>query len=427
MAENVRYRERTGFELADVWAGTSAQFDIYTTGQEQFVAFYAADRTLTVGQRQLGEDDWTFATLPEDRKVKWDAHNDLVLAVDDDGHVHLSGNMHVHPLKYFRTTEPRDVTTFERVAKMVGSEEEQVTYPQFLTGPNGELVYKYRDGYSGGGNWIYNVYVETNGSWERLLDEPLTYGGDAMNAYPHGPIRGPDGRFHLCWVWRDHGGAQTNHDISYARSPDLTRWETAAGSPLSLPITINSGDLVDPVPPYGGMINGNTKIGFDHDGRVIVSYHKFDSDGNTQIYNARYEDGRWVRYETSDWSYRWAFGGGGSIPFEITIGSVEREDGRLVQTYRHVEYGRGRWVLDEDTLTPTEWISPWHRYPESLRSVSGDHPDMQVNWAEDSGQPPTGTHYALRWEALQPNRDRPREEAPSPTTLTLHEFEPSGG
>ena len=423
MVTNVRYREQSTMELDDVWAGTSAQFDVYTAEEDQFVAFYAADRSITVGQRRLGEDQWTYITLPEDRKVKWDAHNDLVLAVDEAGHVHLSGNMHVHPLKYYRTSKPVDVTTFERIETMVGSDEDRVTYPQFIDGPDGELVYKYRDGSSGAGNWIYNVYDTTTQSWERLLDEPLTYGGDAMNAYPHGPMLGPDGRYHLCWVWRDHPGAQTNHDISYARSPDLRTWETAAGTPLSLPITINSGDLIDPVPPYGGMINGNTKIGFDYEDRIIISYHKFDADGNTQVYNARFEQNRWHRYRTSDWQYRWAFGGGGSIPFEITIGPVERHDGSLVQTYDHIKYGAGKWVLDEKTLQPTAWYTPWNEYPPDITTVDSDRPDMQVNIATDSGQPSDDRHYILRWEALRPNRDRPRRETPPPTKLTIHGFD----
>lgn len=423
MTANTELREKFRSEVAEVWSGTSASFDLYTRDDHQFAAFYDADRTLTVGKRETGAETWTFTRLSEDRKVKWDAHNGLVLAIDDDDHVHLSGNMHGHPLKYFRTAKPLDITTFERIDAMVGTEEEQVTYPQFFRGPNDGLVFKYRDGYSGGGNWIYNVYDEDAREWERLLDEPLTYGGDEMNAYPHGPVVGPDGYYHLCWVWRNHGGAQTNHDLSYARSEDLREWETVRGDPRELPITINSGDLVDPVPPYGGMINGNTKIGFDSQGRTIVSYHKFDHEGNTQVYNARAESDGWQIYRASDWNYRWAFGGGGSIPFEIRIGPVEHEGGRLTQTYEHVEYGAGKWVLDEETLTPIDWFSPWHTYPEGLREVRMDYPDMQINWAEDSGEAPGDTRYALRWEALKPNRDRARDAIP-PSTLTVHEFEP---
>lgn len=424
MGANIGCRERTRLEVVPVWAGTAAPFDLYTHDDHQFVAFYDANRRLTIGKRDLDGAEWMFARLPEDRRIAWDAHNSLALAVDDGGHLHVSGNMHVHPLQYYRTTAPLDTTTFERIDSMVGTEESQVTYPQFLRGSTDELVFTYRDGYSGGGNWIYNVYDEATREWERHLDEPLTYGGDAMNAYPHGPVVGPDGFYHCCWVWRDHGGAQTNHDLSYARSLDLREWETSRGTPLECPIDIDSGEIVDPVPPRGSMINNNTKIGFDTQDRVVISYHKFDHDGNTQIYNARAEADGWKRYCTSDWDYRWAFGGSGTIPFEIRLGPVEHEDGRLTQTYKHVAYGSGKWILEEETLTPIDLISPWHTYPAELRAVRTDDPNMQVNWAEDSGETPGETRYALRWETLEPNRDTVRDGAPPETTLTVHEFEP---
>ena len=45
--------------------------------------------------------------------MNWDSHNYVTLAIDDDGYLHLSGNMHCRPLVYFRTTKPLDITTFE--------------------------------------------------------------------------------------------------------------------------------------------------------------------------------------------------------------------------------------------------------------------------------------------------------------------------
>jgi len=48
----------------------------------------------------------------------------------------------------------------------------------------------------------------------------------------------------------------------------MVHWENAAGEALELPITIvTKGVVVDPVPPGGGAINGNTKVGFDHQKR----------------------------------------------------------------------------------------------------------------------------------------------------------------
>lgn len=412
-------------EVAAVWSGTPADFELSTCRErgKQFVAFYDAERWPTVGVRSLGEATWTTVRLSSLGRIGWDAHNDLALIVDDDGRVHVAGNVHGDPLAYARTADPGDVTTFERVPEMVGSRERQVTYPRFFRGPADELIFEYRDGESGGGDWLYNVYDHDAKRWRRLLTEPLTAGYDRMNAYPHGPISGPDGYYHCCWVWRDSPDAATNHDLSYARSADLREWETSRGEPLELPITIEIGEIVDPVSPETGLINGNTPIGFDDRDRVIVSYHKYDSDGNTQVYNARAEADGWEIARTSDWEYRWEFGGHGSIPFDIEIGPVTVGDtGRLEQSYRHVEYGSGTWILDTKTLEPVDHVAG-SRYPEGVNETQTEYPGMQVNWVDDAGAAPDGVEYALRWETLGPNRDRKRDREPPATTLRCYEFE----
>ena len=286
-------------EVAPVWSGHPVGFTLFTNRDQQFVAFYGAERRMTVAARKLEENSWRFSRLPE--RIGWDSHNSIAMKADDLGYLHLSGNMHCDPLIYFRTSKPMRIDTFERIAAMVGRQEKRCTYPRFLRGSKNELLFTYRDGSSGNGNQIYNVYDTTNGQWDRLLDQPLTSGQGRMNAYLHGPMRGPDGTFHLCWVWRDTPDCATNHDLCYARSQDLVHWETSAGRALRLPITLESADVVAPVPPGGGMINGNTKIGFDNAGRVVISFHKYDANGQTQLSTARLEDGRWGLHPTSDW------------------------------------------------------------------------------------------------------------------------------
>ena len=63
---------------------------------------------------------------------------------------------------------------------------------------------------------------------------PLVDGEGRGNAYFVGPTQGPDGVFHLTWVWRDTPEAATNHDLSDARSRDLVHWEKSNGAPLKL-------------------------------------------------------------------------------------------------------------------------------------------------------------------------------------------------
>ncbi|MBM3334397.1 BNR repeat-containing protein, partial [Candidatus Sumerlaeota bacterium] len=353
--------------------------------------------------------------------VGWDSHNYVTMAIDSGGFIHLSGNMHCVPLIYFRTTKPYDIRSFERVPSMSGRDEKSCTYPVFLRGPRDELIFTYRNGRSGSGDQIYNIYDEKTRTWRRLLEQPLTSGKGKMNAYLHGPVRDKNGLFHLCWVWRNTPDCATNHDLSYARSKDLVHWTTSDGKPLALPITVETTEIVDPVPPGGGMINGNTVIGFDSKGRLIVSYHKFDEKGMTQLFNARLEKGGWKIYQTSQWNYRWEFGGGGSIEFEIRVGPVQvGADGRLTQSYSHIKHGSGVWILDEETLKPVGRAARAGRYPRQLSRPVSKSPGMRAQQASDLGSSDEpGVNYVLRWETLGPNRDRPRDSAHLPTMLRL--------
>ncbi|WP_347244013.1 BNR repeat-containing protein [Thermogutta sp.] len=408
-------------EIGSVWAGHPVGFFLLTVSPYQYVAFYDADRQMVVGQRKLDESHFRFKKLPT--SVGWDSHNSIALAVDKRGCLHVSGNMHVTPLIYFRMTAPHNLESLIPVHRMVGVNEDRVTYPRFISTPEGDLVFYYRDGASGRGRQLFNIYDVESQSWRRLLPVPLLDGGEQMSAYPSGPILGPDGLWHLCWMWRDTPDCSTNHDISYARSRDLVHWETVDGTPLTPPITAATpGVIVDPVPVKLGLINVGHHVGFDTQHRPIVTYHKYDQSGRSQIYNARWEKDRWVIYQTSNWEYRWEFSGGGSIGIEISPGPVRiAQAGYLVQTFKHSQYGSGTWVLDEETLRPIDTCRHAIRLPGEITRRESEFPGMEVRFAWDSGEPPGKESYLLKWETLPPNRDRPRPgPLPPPSTLRLY-------
>lgn len=410
-------------DVAPVWAGHPVSFCLLTHPPHQFAAFYDAEQTMTVAQRRLDSGEWTFTKLPE--QIGWDSHNYITMTVDERDHLHLSGNMHVDPLVYFRTTEPLNAASLERVEHMVGTEEDRTTYPKFFRGPKGRLLFTYRDGSSGKGNQIYNVYDPETRTWRRLLDTPLIDGEGQRNAYLNGPMPGPDGFWHLAWVWRMTFDCATNHYPCYARSRDLKHWEKSDGTPLELPVTFDTAEVVDRVPQGGGIINGNVRLGFGLEGRPIVSYHKYDADGNTQIYNARAENGGWTVYCASDWDFRWDFSGGGSIDFEVRVGGVREENGALVQTVSSRKYGRRKWRLDPDTLRFAEQLElPPPSTPAALRQVKSDFPGMQMRMAHGAGSSgEAGVSYVLRWETLGRNRDRPRPKPwPEPVMLRLYKL-----
>lgn len=409
--------------VSKVWPGHPVGFCLLTSPPHQYIAYYDDERNMTVAHRRLDQKSWTYKILPS--RVGWDSHNYIAMALDKKGHLHVSGNMHVNKLVYFYASLPHDISSLQPVASMTGQEETRVTYPLFLKGPDGAMIYTYRDGSSGSGNQIYNAYDSKTRTWHRLLDSPLINGEGEMNAYIKGPSAGPDGYYHMIWVWRDTPDASSNHDLSYARSKDLIHWEKSDGSPLKLPITLATAEIIDPVPAKGGMINGNTVVGFDSNKRPIVTYHKYDAAGNIQIYNARREKDGWKIYQATNWRYRWDFGGGGSITAEVGVHPVTTDSrGKMTMAYHSKGAGDGVLVLDPVTLSPREQLALPVTIPAGLSNTWTSFPGVMVNFKEDEGKPADkGSRYILRWETLGRNRDKPQKgPIPEASQLILYKI-----
>ena len=415
------------------WSGHPVRLTLLTTENYQFVAYYDYEQGMVVAQRKIDDTTWTFKRLPEN--VGWNSHHDVTMIADRDGYLHVSGNMHGVPLVYFRSERPYDVESLVRMSGMTGQQESRVTYPQFQLGPDDELFFVYRYGGAGQAVHYWNVYDYETRTWSRLFD-PQThfFDGEGLRSvyyYPDfdPPIFGPDGYFHMTWVWRDTGCAATNHNISYARSRDLRTWVNAQGEPYTLPITFATSGIIDPVPPGGGLINPHQRIGFDLEGRVVVTYSKYDDRGGPfqgafQMFNARLENGEWKHYQTTNWDYRWNFGGGGAITIEVNFGPVEIIDGNLTQRYYHIEYGNGRFLLDPETLRVVGEAQELVVFPDEIWNNELDFPGVGIRWTWDRNdrQRPFErgqTRYILRWESQDFNRDQPHPQTPPPSMLRV--------
>lgn len=402
-----------------VWAGHGVGFDIVSTANRLYVAYYDANRQLTLASRpRNNRASWTYHKL--DSWVGWDSHNYVAIATDSEGRLHVAGNMHNDPLTYFRTETNGDVRTLQRVTTLVDAKiERSMTYPVFLKDGAGRLILKYRDGGSGNGNEIYNVYDAMADRWSALLNTPLVNGEGLRNAYFVGPVLGPDKAFHITWVWRDTPDASTNHDLSYAKSVDLVHWTRSDGTPIALPITLAKAEIVDAVPVKAGMINNNTVLGFDAAGRPLITYHKFDAAGDTQIFVARREAGGWRSVQVSRWKgFRWDFGGGGSLTSRVFVsGGVAQADGKLKVTVTRDGQGLDL-ILDAETLALLEERPAASLQDQLAASVP---PGLSLNVLEAMGGG-AAPRFAIAWSAKPPNRDLPAAEIPPPSTLRLLEL-----
>lgn len=394
-------------------------FAMVEAGGRQFCAYFDRDRDLVIAHRRTNAAGPWQAHRPGEQ-IGWDSHNYLAMAVDDQGLIHLAGNMHASPLRYYRSSSSLDPTSLQRVEVMTGRNEDRVTYPKFFRRADGTLLFSYRDGSSGSGNILINAWSPETQRWRRILNQPLLDGQGIANPYMHGPVPGPDGWFHACWVWRCTPEAETNHSLSYARSVDLESWTDSAGNPLSLPITQRNGELVAPVRIGQGMINNNHLIGFDSTQRPMITFQRNDNRGDTQLFIARLEAGNWVSRQITDWSYRWAFSGRGSLAFEITIlPACPISGGLVVQEYEHRALGSGSVILDETTLEPLGVVPMSLLLPHELRQPAdrGLRRNIAFDWTRLLGE---GSFPILIWDSLPENRDRPQGRSrPFDSTLRL--------
>jgi hypothetical protein len=439
-------------DVAPVWSVHRAgPPELLTRDGFQYVAYYDHDRFLTLAQRELDSEEWSYHRFPVQMAWQTGAHAKLSLALDRDGYIHITAYrrhlsqeppMPPRPI-YYRSMAPHSMAAFEQLYFV--DEDERTDYPTF-TMAHGTLYFSFRDGGSGQGDQNFYRYDADQRLWGRVLDTPLLDGRGEMSAYAYGgglPVVGPDGRWHLLWMWRNSPDHATNHSLSYARSigNDLTQWESAAGIPVTPPFTSENTELlVDGAPPGGGLSNPLQTIGWDSDSRIVISYHRFDENGASQIYNARFVGGDWNIVPSTDWDFVWgeSYSGTGALNIFGTVrmsGITSRGNGELTQMVWNRDLDEAIVVLDEASLRPLRLEPPrpeqWRQsllVPESdfqiepiddLRRTGGP---LLVELISDSdGADVHGSSWYLRWEHGGANRDRPVPEPwPGPGMLRLY-------
>jgi hypothetical protein len=391
-------------EVDSVWAANGVGFDLQTVGNKQFVAYFDRNRMMTAASREIGSTKWTKKTLPN--KLMWDSHNSVKLGIDELGYIHISGNQHVHPLAYFRSTKPYDVNSIVEVNYMLGEDEGSVTYPNFFHDKSGSLLFSYRSGTCGNGNILINRFLPQQGKWERYLEKPLFEGiekNDDRAAY-HQWVKGSNGDFHFIWMWRWTPMVETSHHICYATTPDLKTWKNALDESVMLPFRPEDKKvLVDDTPSKGGMHNSRYKLILTENDEPIIGYIKYDKAGLTQLYLAKIINGEWISKKISNWNFRWKFIEGGafmSIGGQFNFVGIS-DDGLLAIDWKTEKGESGRYTIDLATFDHTNQLANIQTlYPDNLSSPMTERTKMNIRLAYDKGSSPeVNSRYVLKWEA----------------------------
>ena len=392
------------FNIGSAWAGVRVGFDAIQDDRRIYVAYYDKDRNLAVSMIDKCTSAVKVVQLPSVFSG-WDAHNYIVVALDGVGNFHVAGNMHNAKLVYARTEVPGDISSLGHLKSMTGLDEDSVTYPQFFKFPGGELGFSYRSGMSGNGSEFVNRY--SAGNWIRWVSKPIFSEGIGghVSAYHSNYVRGNDGYFHVAWVWRRTQDVETNFNVNYAKSRDLRSWVNSDGLSVSLPINPDEAEIVDAVREGNGLLN-NVQLGFDKSDRVVISYLKFDTEGYTQLWNARLESGSWVKYQSTKYRFRWDVRGGGTILPLISFGPIALKSGELGQFLRYPGVGDSMVEYpDNDLAAGAPIASPAVPQPIKFRSSKGDGRVAVIREVKGANG-----YFIAWWAYPENNRDLDRRE-----------------
>jgi hypothetical protein len=334
---------------------SQAQDSIVTVGDVQYAVWSNAARHPMIGKRILPDGPWSTVDLTTapgfiSATTALDEHNCYSIAVDADGHIHISGNMHGDWLRYAISTNPHDLSSWT-AGKMLGTpglpetaSERLVSYPKFFQHADGTLFFLYRNGASGNGDWFLNRYDTATKTWTRVVK--LFDGISASeSAYLDNVVVTADGTFHISYQWRPNGGstADTN-DLSYVRSTDKGEtWESVVGAEVVVPITHAGSPRVLAATGF----QNSCGLSVDTDGHPHIVNFIDEGAVNWQVRHHYWDGAAWVHETVTKWTTT----GTAWTPRPRIISAANGRTYVLV-TYRYEGWAGKVWAIDVTPGTP---------------------------------------------------------------------------
>ncbi|MFA9389008.1 MAG: BNR repeat-containing protein [Prolixibacteraceae bacterium] len=350
------------------WAKTSVNATIFRKNSivslngYQFVAYYDTSATVVLAKRKTNEDQWQVHRTKYKGNVN-DAHNIISIMVDGDGYLHMSWDHHNNALNYCQSLEPFGIEMGGK-EKMIGSNEQVVSYPEFYRFSNGDLLFAYRDGGSGNGNLVLNRYHLNSKSWERIQSN-LIDGEKKRNAYWQLFINSKD-EILLSWVWRESPDVASNHDLCFAKSVDGgLHWVDSKAKVYQLPIRQNTAEVIFPIPQNSNLINQTSMCSDERGNAYIATYFKLKDDSSTQFHLIYQHGLNWKHSTISDRADDFNLSGMGTrrIPIsrpQVLLGTVGEEQ-KVIVIYRDADWADAACISTANLLDmkwETRFLSP---------------------------------------------------------------------
>ncbi len=339
---------------------------VTTYGVYQYIVYWdAADGSgnvyLKITRRQLSNDalqSITFNTTDGKDSDPLDYHNTTVLGVSPvDGRLHVQWVDHSGPIHYAisssgcLTQASFSSCTFTwQHQTSATTQEANVTYPEYVNDPDGNLYCGFRSGSGSSGTWVWHGY-NNDGTWTNFgnildgtsgsgsydvdgaagLDEgwnPATTRGPYVDSVKFDP----SGRLHLVWTWRETvpntsvNPLLEQHDIYYAYSDDNgIHWKDNGGTQIATnqsdPIVVGDTSTIAVSVSLGWYRINTARMTIDRDNQPHLIFPS--SDVNTLDQSAsNLRSAHFWRTTSGVWHGQWVEPSGDGRNGDITIGSM---------------------------------------------------------------------------------------------------------
>ncbi len=263
---------------------------LYTFGNLQYISFYNQNGFVVIGKRKFNSKKWQLKTTTLKGNVA-DAHNSISIIVDGNGYLHIAWNHHNNKLHYCKSVTPGSLILTEEIS-MTGVNEASVSYPEFYKMPNGNLTFLYRNGASGKGNLVINIYDLKTKQWKQVQSN-LIDGENTRNAYWQAFVDNL-GTIHISWVWRETPDVASNHDMCYAKSTDGGfTWQKSTGEKYNLPMIAATAEYVCRIPQNSELINQTSMNAGNGGMPIIASYWRDKGDSIPQYHVIYFKNNIW--------------------------------------------------------------------------------------------------------------------------------------
>jgi len=260
----------------------------------QYGGFYNGNRQLSIFRRNLRTNKIDILSFPYTLS-KDDAHNTISLGFcQKDGTLHIAFDHHNNTLNYIRSKKylldfPEKTSwkssQFLSLSHQLDEEIEEVSYPSFVSMPDGNLQLFYRKGKSGDGQTWMVTYDAQQSRWQErhAIDSPEGYFEDDLdnsrsrNAYYNGWDYDKNGVLYTTFTWREKADG-ANHDWVFAYSKDKgkswknNRGETIAHADSNVLMNVQSKhSIIRPINRKQSLMNQQAQA-IDSRGRIHVVY-----------------------------------------------------------------------------------------------------------------------------------------------------------